>query len=275
MMGLAVYPPGATFGPRTLKDYEFVWIIDGSVVWEYDGHKVPAPPGTILLARPGMRDFFWWDPAKQTRHAFFHFTLRGCGPDRSWPVARVMPDGDIIRPLFRHLAWLVDRRKPDGLVQGAARQILLAFLSDAVRTKGEGGGEYPAPVEAALEYLQRRWKAEPLFSPSLPQLARAACVTPVHLCRLFQQAVGFGPMQSLRMLRLDRAATLLARSNLRIKEIADLTGFESLYHFSRRFKDVYGVSPRFFRRRLDRGMPMPATKLLQIRRLANRIWGER
>src|ERR1700752_3800704 len=35
--GLADYPPGATFGPRTLRDYEFVLIVEGDVLWMSDG----------------------------------------------------------------------------------------------------------------------------------------------------------------------------------------------------------------------------------------------
>src|SRR5258708_37845736 len=73
--GLAFYPPGATFGPRTLGDFEFVWIVDGDVVWECDGLAHPAPAGTVLLARPGMRDGFRWDPKRPTRHGYVHFTL--------------------------------------------------------------------------------------------------------------------------------------------------------------------------------------------------------
>ena len=55
--GIAAYPPGATFGPRLLHDFEFLWIIDGSALAHFDEQLIDASPDTVLLARPG------YDPA--------------------------------------------------------------------------------------------------------------------------------------------------------------------------------------------------------------------
>src|SRR5437773_3582903 len=73
---IAVYPPGSTWGPRTLHDFEFVWILEGDAVWSCNGVRHEAPPGTLLLARPGTREHYRWDPAHQTRHAFVHFAIK-------------------------------------------------------------------------------------------------------------------------------------------------------------------------------------------------------
>jgi len=55
MPGLPSIHPGATFGPRLLHDFEFVWIIDG-----YAKAGLMAggggTAGTVLLGRPGMTD---------------------------------------------------------------------------------------------------------------------------------------------------------------------------------------------------------------------------
>src|SRR4026207_2196111 len=89
---IAVYPPGATFGPRTTEDFEFVWILEGEAVWTCDGARHAAPPGTLILTRPGMREQCRWDPHRQTRHAFAHFfILRGLNrlpALNSWPTIR-------------------------------------------------------------------------------------------------------------------------------------------------------------------------------------------
>ena len=187
-----------------------------------------------------------------------------------------LPDGDIVRPLFRHLAWLTDA-KPygwDDLAQSAAQHLLAAYVLQATRTQGAGGGELPEPVERALSAVQREWGHGPLVPPTLQQMARAAAVSPGHLCRLFQKTFGHGPLEALRLIRLDRAAQMLARTNARIGEVADAAGFVSAFHFSRAFKDVFGCSPRAFRRNLDRHLPVPLNKLTRVRQLTARLWGE-
>jgi transcriptional regulator GlxA family with amidase domain len=54
-------------------------------------------------------------------------------------------------------------------------------------------------------------------------------------------------MEVLRLLRLDRAAQLLTRTDLAVQEVADLVGFEDAFHFSRLFRAEFGHAPREFR----------------------------
>jgi transcriptional regulator GlxA family with amidase domain len=67
----------------------------------------------------------------------------------------------------------------------------------------------------------------------------------------------------VRLARLDRAATLLVRSNFSVQEIAELCGFASAFHFSRRFKEAYGQSPRELRQQVRAGATLPAPRLPQ------------
>jgi AraC family transcriptional regulator len=278
-VGLAVYPPGATFGPRILSDYELVWIVDGDVAWQADGIVHAAPPGTILLARPGMRESYRWDPVRQTRHAYIHFGLnapRGVLPQEdAWPLTRRLPDGDILRPMFRHVAWLLEHAGDDGaaLVESALRHLVVGFVLGRFETKSVGAAGLPAAVLRALRFVAERW-AKTTAPPTLTELARAASVSPGHLARLFHASVGVSPLSALRLLRLERAAAMLARSNLSIKEVAASSGFESPFHFSRRFKDVYGVSPRTFRERLESGAPLPHRRLVIARAMVAAAWGD-
>lgn len=271
--GLAVYPPGATFGPRTLKDFEFVWIIDGQVIWEAHGQAHPAPPGTLILSRPGTRELYRWDPQRQTRHAYFHFEvdLAGAGlpPPRAWPSLVCMPEGDVLRPLFRHVTWLLESGRPERLplAENAARQLLLAFVCGAFQTREEGGPQFSEPVQRALRYAEACWERRGT-RPVLGELARAAALSAGHLCRLFRAEFGCGPVKALRLIRIDRAAALLARTNLPVKVLADRYGFENPFHFSRCFKQVYGVGPREFRRRAALGLAQPSSQVLGLRRVS-------
>src|SRR5829696_4168559 len=48
--GVAVYPPGTTFGPRRLEDFEFVWLLQGTAEWRYDEGGIALGPSSLLLA---------------------------------------------------------------------------------------------------------------------------------------------------------------------------------------------------------------------------------
>ncbi|ANH83915.1 AraC family transcriptional regulator [Niabella ginsenosidivorans] len=63
----------------------------------------------------------------------------------------------------------------------------------------------------------------------------------------FKEVSGQSPQQYHQQLRLDRAKELLESTVLNIDEIADQTGFESVYYFSRLFKKKTGISPKNYR----------------------------
>jgi hypothetical protein len=51
--GLAVYPPGATFGPRRLQDFEFVWLLQGTAEqWPLRTRCAGVGPSVTLVASP-------------------------------------------------------------------------------------------------------------------------------------------------------------------------------------------------------------------------------
>jgi AraC-like DNA-binding protein len=54
-------------------------------------------------------------------------------------------------------------------------------------------------------------------------------------------------MTLLRDLRMHLAASLLTQSDLPVKRIAELAGFQSRSAFTRTFESATGLSPRSFR----------------------------
>jgi AraC family transcriptional regulator len=271
--GVAVYPPGATFGPRKMKDFEFVWIIEGDAVAVYDERRIEAPAGTILLCRPGMTDAYEWARKRPTIHAFFHFDLGPTPghwpPVDSWPLAHRLAHDDILRPLFRYVLRLHALPEPMRSAQltPVVEVMLMSFISGKFALAAEPHAEMPPAVERALALIRDLVSQQPSPAVNLSQLARAANVTPEHLCRLFRQSLDLAPLECVRLARLERAATLLARSNLAIKQITEATGWANPYHFSRRFTAVYGISPRAYRKAVREGETVranPVSKALLL-----------
>lgn len=273
---VAEYPPGSSFGPRTLLDYEFVWVYDGGAVWHCDDLAVPLSPGVLLLARPGMRDHFAWDANRTSQHGYAHFDVLDRGalpPEDSWPIAReVSPDGPV-PAMIRYLLWLV--KEPAESWRERAEEILALLVSLFVRGPLPDSSlkhQFPPQLEAVLEHVRSRWGAGELCTFSLAELAAAATVSEGHLCRLSRQHFGLGLVSALERLRLDRAKTLLARTNLSVREVGAICGFASPFHFSRRFSGVYGAPPRSYRRAAEAGESRAiAPNLLP---LARWIWPE-
>jgi AraC-like DNA-binding protein len=265
--GVASYPPGATYGARVMRDHEFVWLMEGDAEYQRGDQTVSAPAGSIVLCQPGATDFFRWDPKRSTRHGFFHFDILRLPTvwptSDTWPLVRLTPEGDILRPMFRHLLTWSAAGDPE-LCQLTMKHMLTAFVLGQIETREVPRESLPAPVERALAFVETEFEADPAATITLEDLARAGEVTPEHLCRLFSASTGRSPAETVRFARLDRAALLLARSNYSIQEIATLCGFSSPFHFSRRFKEAYGQSPRALRESVREGGSPPMPRLLKF-----------
>lgn len=66
---------------------------------------------------------------------------------------------------------------------------------------------------------------------------------------LFKKEMNLTPRQYMVMLRMDHAGNLLRHSQLTIEEIAEKCGYADRFHFSKAFRNCYGIPPAEFRRK--------------------------
>ena len=265
---IATYPPGATFGPRRLTTFEFVWIMEGEVEYRWENQRLDAPPGSLILCRPPATDYFRWDAGHPTRHAYFHFELSALPADwplpGEWPLICQMEEGDLLHSLFLHLLSLeVERHLPQALL--AAQLLLTAFVFGNAAATAPLALSWPDPVVRAMTFARTALQDNAAARLTLPQLADVAFVTPEHLCRLFQEALGFSPLKVVRFLRLEQALPVVARTNFSMQEIALQHGFANANHFSRCFKEAYRISPRQMRNAVRAGQEgvLPVSPLVK------------
>ena len=101
-------------------------------------------------------------------------------------------------------------------------------------------------VESAIEFLNGNF----CNKITLPDISAASGISYVQFSRRFKAAVGITPFEYLANLRLSHAQRLLANTELTVKEIAPLCGFENEYYFSNFFKKYKNISPSHFRAEL-------------------------
>lgn len=99
--------------------------------------------------------------------------------------------------------------------------------------------------ERRLRRVLERIEAGPLRSVS--ELAREVQLSPAHLQRLFKQETGVHISDLLVENRLRRAAHLLSTTEMEIKEIAYLAGYQHHSSFVRAFQRRYHQSPKEYR----------------------------
>lgn len=94
----------------------------------------------------------------------------------------------------------------------------------------------------AVAFLERHMELE--FN--LDACADHIEVSRRQLERLFQQYLAQTPLQYLNSLRLQKARSLLAETNMSVIDVAVACGFGSSAHFSKIFRSQYGITPYRF-----------------------------
>ena len=76
----------------------------------------------------------------------------------------------------------------------------------------------------------------------LADVAKALRMSTSHLRHLFKRHLGMTPTQYLKCIRLQKSKDLLESTYLSIKEVAFAAGLNDISHFSRDFKQTYGLT---------------------------------
>jgi two-component system response regulator YesN len=88
---------------------------------------------------------------------------------------------------------------------------------------------------------------------TIRELASRHGISPAYLGQLFKQEYGESFKDYRNRLRIEEAARLLRKTDLRIYEIAGHVGYHSTDYFERRFQSFYGTTPSAYRAELSGG----------------------
>ncbi|RBM04760.1 helix-turn-helix domain-containing protein [Streptomyces sp. PT12] len=268
-------PGYAVRRPRGADSWLFTWTAAGSGLLRQGDAEVVAGPGALVALGPGVphrygvadgaeRWAFWWAHC-QARTAWGAWLRPHLGGGRLYavpPVRRAARErvAAAFARVHADARWSGDGAPPapdpapePGRVAvahtAAARELALNGLEEAVllaaSTAAGGGGAGADPRVRRAEALIA---ADPGAPHTVESLATQVSLSPSRLAHLFSEQLGHPPMRALRDARLRHAARLLEATELPVARVAAASGFASAFHFSRVFKERYGVPPGAYRR---------------------------
>lgn len=151
----------------------------------------------------------------------------------------------------------------DPVVLEEATLELIHAVMNQLDAAGAGPGPRRLDTEEDHERVFERAKTEiyqrfrePLL---LGDLARAACASPFHLCRVFKRAAGVSVHRYVNRLRLLEALETIAERGVSLTGLAFDLGFSSHSHFTHTFRRELGITPSELRRQVT-GRQMAAAR---------------
>ena len=242
----AIYPAGVQIGAHEHASAGLAVVLAGTLETSLSGgRRFSSPRGSVIVLPAGLVHSHP-APATETRLIAIEVDLAALagrlgacaklfGEARQWRDHRALA-----------LAWSIARElaAPDAMTPLLSGGMAVEVLAAADRLIGSPRERSrPCWLMESVEAIHLRY-AEPL---RLHDRAREAGVHPVYFSRAFHKHMGCTVRAYVRNLRVDRAADLLASSELSIAEVALEAGFSDQSHLCNVFRRVRGVTPSRYR----------------------------
>ena len=98
-------------------------------------------------------------------------------------------------------------------------------------------------IQEAIHYMEQNFQND----ISIEEIAAVCGINRSYLGKIFRNSIGRSPQEFLMNYRMVKATELLKLTTLSIADIGTAVGYGNPLHFSRAFKNIYGVSPREWR----------------------------
>jgi AraC family carnitine catabolism transcriptional activator len=133
----------------------------------------------------------------------------------------------------------------DSLANAAARYLFHQGLRPQGTSQNPGsieplGSTAPGVLKRAIKLMEENLEE----ALSIPQICKRVRLSQRQLDRIFGQFVRKSPVLYYRDIRLDRARSLVTQTDMRLSEVAVACGFSSQAHFSRAYRERFGLAPR-------------------------------
>lgn len=148
-------------------------------------------------------------------------------------------------PLIKYCENIRDKSlSPDNFTKFSCKVEFINLINSLVETvRDVQYNDKLKLVNKGIEYINKNFNE----SISVSEISDILDIDRRRFSEVFQEVTGLSPIKYLTEYRLKEAKRLLKFSSYTISEIADMTGYNDCFYFSKTFKKNVGVCPRKYR----------------------------
>lgn len=234
--------PFTTNNKTGRSDIYLMYIVEG----ELRIGEIKAEAGTIAIFGAKHPYSYSHTGDRDIVYLWVHFTgsyaerlLSELGLSKT-PFIKKLSSDNLLESRFRSL---FERFEGRSVFERQERACALErILLEAARSAaGEKRGE--RLFGTSLKYIHDHYNS----NIKIPELARMENLSNSRYVTRFTAAIGMSPMSYIVELRLRYACDLLENTDMSIKEVASLSGYDDAHFFSKLFKKHVGLAPSEYR----------------------------
>lgn len=249
--------PLHSYGPAIRNHYLFHYVISGKGSLSVDrgdgseNYEIHENMG--FLIEPAHINTYCADREDPWEYAWIEFDglkakeiLESAGLSTEHPIFLPQSEqaGTLLKDELFHLAS--SKTQSSYHLIGHLFLIIDALLSgSSSRRKTQNGKRTQFYTNEAIAFISANYP----FSITVEDMANRLNLDRSYFGKIFRENMGQSPQEFLIRYRLSKAAELLKTTDLSIKDISVQVGYPNQLHFSRAFKNVYGLSPRSYRQK--------------------------
>ena len=236
---------GFTFSGEAHEPLELTYVDKGALHSVADGRDILLEQGDLVLYSPNQWHMQYADVDMSPSYITITFDLVGEYPRElinrkfSIPQSAVSLLQRMLRELDRMDAFSSD------MVICMLQLLLLELLREQVtpagtrlRTTNAVNSENEI-IRRAQQYISEHVREK----LTVPLVARHVDVSPSYLTALFRKNLQISPGEYVRRIKLQESKQMIREDNMNFTEIAAALQYSTVHHFSRQFKDKFGITP--------------------------------
>ena len=232
--------PGEAHGPL-----ELTYVDKGTLHSVADGKDILLEQGDLVIYGPDQWHMQYADVDMSPSFITITFDLAGEYPQALVNRKFTIPQSAV--PALQRMLRELDRMDDfsSDLVICMLQILLLELLREQVSPAGTKLRTTNA-VNSENEIIRR---AQQFISEhvreklTVPLVARHVDVSPSYLTALFRKNLQISPGEYVRRIKLQESKQMIREDNMNFTEIAAALQYSTVHHFSRQFKEKFGITP--------------------------------